>query len=245
MAEILFAPEIAFRRLDGRMTQQELDLLQLTTARVAQLRAGSAQVMRRNSLQPRFLAAGLDDVPDDILRDTFAPDPACPGDRPEYPALRNTSLGCPVIQRGFHPGWNRDSADMSPLADQVHDRPVALSHLHVVHVQASQLRSAQAATEQHGQHGVITLGPKAVASSMPENLRALLDHQPVAGAKPELLHAFHAADPSGQFRAQQPRVGGLVRQPAHGGEVLINRVRGQASGFQMHAVTNDHDAVEG
>jgi hypothetical protein len=42
MAEILFAAEIAFRRLDRCMPQQELDLLQLATITVAQLRAGSA-----------------------------------------------------------------------------------------------------------------------------------------------------------------------------------------------------------
>lgn len=35
MTEILFAAEIAFRRLHGRMAQQELDLLQFATAGVA------------------------------------------------------------------------------------------------------------------------------------------------------------------------------------------------------------------
>jgi hypothetical protein len=41
MSEILFAAEIAFRCLDGCMPQQELNLLQLATATVAQFRAGS------------------------------------------------------------------------------------------------------------------------------------------------------------------------------------------------------------
>ena len=41
MSEILFAAEIAFRCLDGCMPQQELNLLQFATARVAQLRTGS------------------------------------------------------------------------------------------------------------------------------------------------------------------------------------------------------------
>jgi hypothetical protein len=40
MTEILFAAEIAFRRLHRCMPQQELNLLQLATARVAQLRTG-------------------------------------------------------------------------------------------------------------------------------------------------------------------------------------------------------------
>jgi hypothetical protein len=57
MAEILFAAQIAFRSLDRCMPKQELNLLQLATARVAQLRTGSPQVMRRNMLQARSLAA--------------------------------------------------------------------------------------------------------------------------------------------------------------------------------------------
>jgi hypothetical protein len=63
MSEILLAAEIAFRCLDGCMPQQELNLLQLATATVAQFRAGSPQVMRRNMLQARSLAATLDYLP--------------------------------------------------------------------------------------------------------------------------------------------------------------------------------------
>jgi hypothetical protein len=73
MSEILFAAEIAFRRLHGGMPQQELDLLQFATVAVAQLRAGSPQVMRCNMFQARSLAATLDYVPHDILRDAFPP----------------------------------------------------------------------------------------------------------------------------------------------------------------------------
>jgi hypothetical protein len=46
MPKILFAAEIAFRGLDRCMSEQELNLLQLTTAVVAQLRTGSSQIMR-------------------------------------------------------------------------------------------------------------------------------------------------------------------------------------------------------
>ena len=92
MSEILFAAEIAFRRLDRGMPQQELNLLQLATAGVAQLRAGSPQVMRCNMLQARSLAAGLDYVPHDILRDAFFPYLSRPGDGSEDPSLRDPRL---------------------------------------------------------------------------------------------------------------------------------------------------------
>src|SRR5258705_1781588 len=54
MSEILFAAEIAFRRLHGHMPQQELNLLKLSAVRVAQLRTGSPQIMGGNMLQARF-----------------------------------------------------------------------------------------------------------------------------------------------------------------------------------------------
>ena len=51
----------------------ESNLLQLATARVAELRTGSPEVMGCNMLQARSLAATLDYVPHDILRDAFFP----------------------------------------------------------------------------------------------------------------------------------------------------------------------------
>src|SRR6202047_2408753 len=89
MSEILFAAEIAFRCLDGCMPQQELNLLQLATVTVTQSRAGSPQVMRRNMLQARSLAATLDYVPHDILRDAFSPHLSRPGNCSKDPSLRH------------------------------------------------------------------------------------------------------------------------------------------------------------
>jgi hypothetical protein len=84
------------------MTQQKLNLLDLAAARVAQLRAGSPQVMRCNMLQSRPLAAALDHVPYDILRDTLSPYLSHPGDRSKDSSLRDPGCGRPLIERGFH-----------------------------------------------------------------------------------------------------------------------------------------------
>jgi len=89
---------------------------------------------------------------------------------------------------------------MAALADQIHDCPMPLAHLNFVEFEANQLGSAQAATEQHGKHGVVARRTKAPAGGMFENFRALLDRQPVAGAKPELLDALYTADSSRQLR---------------------------------------------
>ena len=67
MPEILFAAETAFRGLHRGISQQELDLLQFTTAILAQLRTSSPQIMRGDVLQTGFQAAGSDQVPDNVL----------------------------------------------------------------------------------------------------------------------------------------------------------------------------------
>src|SRR5450755_2299063 len=108
VTEILFAAEIAFRRLHRCVPQQELNLLQLAAARVAELRTGSPQVMRRDMFQTRSLAAGLHHVPHNVLRDALPPHLSCPGDGSKDPSILNTGCGRPLIQRNFDPCWNGD-----------------------------------------------------------------------------------------------------------------------------------------
>ena len=135
MSQILFAAEIAFRSLDRCMTQQELNLLQLAAARVAQLRTGSPQVMRCNMLQARSLAATLDYVPHNILRDAFPPHLSRSGNPPKDPSFCDPGGHYPLVECRFDPLWNRHRADVAALADQVYHRPVPLAHLHLIQFQ--------------------------------------------------------------------------------------------------------------
>jgi hypothetical protein len=50
MSEILLAAEIPFRRLDGCMAEQKLNLLKLTAAAVAQFGTCPTQIVRCNML---------------------------------------------------------------------------------------------------------------------------------------------------------------------------------------------------
>ena len=80
---------------------------------------------------------------------------------------------------------------------------------------------------------------------MLQHFRAFLGAQPVAGAKSKLLDALHAADARRQLGTQQTRIGSLVRQPPNRRQLLVDGIRGQTARFQVHAVANHHDAVEG
>ena len=166
MPEILFAAEIAFRSLDRCVSEQELNLLKLTTAGVAKLRTRPAEVMGCNVLQPGSLAASLDHIPHDILRDAFPPHLSRPGDGSKDPSLRDPGCCRPLIERRLYPFWDGHCTDVATLDDQIHGCPVTLTHLDLIQLQADQFRSAEATTKQHGQHGAVPLGTHAIATSV-------------------------------------------------------------------------------
>ena len=121
-------------------------------------------------LQTRSLAAAFDYVPHDILRNAFPPHLSRSGNPPKDPSLRDPCCHYPLIKCRLDPLRNRHGADVTALANQVYDCPVTLAHLHPIHFQAHQFRSAKTTSEQHGQHRIVSLGAHAVAISMFQHL---------------------------------------------------------------------------
>ena len=80
----LFAAEITLGSLHRNMSEQELNLLQLTSCRVAELCARAPQVVRRKTGKAGFSGIQLDHVPDDALRHAIAPPFAGSADAPKY-----------------------------------------------------------------------------------------------------------------------------------------------------------------
>ena len=132
MAEILLAAEITFRGLDRCVTEQELNLLNLATAVVAQLGTSSTQVVWCNVIQTCFATAIPDHTPHDILRDATPPDFSLAGDRSEDLAACDIGSSGPLVERCFYPVRNRHGADVATFADQINDGPVALTNLDFV-----------------------------------------------------------------------------------------------------------------
>ena len=128
-SEILLAAKIPLSRLHRRMAQQELNLLQFTTTVVAQLRAGSPQVVRRDVLQTHPLTTPPNHVKDYILRDALPPNLPRPGDCTEYPSLPDTGRSWPLIESRLDPFWYGYGANVPAFADQIHYRPVTLADL--------------------------------------------------------------------------------------------------------------------
>lgn len=72
MAKLLFGPEIPFGGLDRSVTQEELNLFQLATGQVAELRARVPQVVRREVLNSGACSRGLYNLPN-RLRSEYQP----------------------------------------------------------------------------------------------------------------------------------------------------------------------------
>jgi hypothetical protein len=65
--EVLLAAQVTFGSLPRCVSEQKLNLLQFAATRVTQLRAGPAQIMGCDVLQPHALAALPYDAPHQIL----------------------------------------------------------------------------------------------------------------------------------------------------------------------------------
>jgi hypothetical protein len=64
VTELLFAAEILLCHLNRNMTEQKLDLLQLPSRHVAELRARTPKVMRCEPINAGTLRRSFHDVPD-------------------------------------------------------------------------------------------------------------------------------------------------------------------------------------
>jgi hypothetical protein len=92
---------------------------------------------------------------------------------------------------------------------------------------------------------VVSFLAHTVASCAIQYLGTLLDGEPVSRATTELLHALDAIDARRQVGTQQPGIGGLMRQPTDGCELLVDGIGSQPAIFQVHAIAHHDDAIEG
>lgn len=75
MRQRLLGPKVALGRLDGGMSQQQLDLFELPAGLAAQLRTGPAQVVGRQFSKLRLLRVAHDQSPDRLfIADLLAPE---------------------------------------------------------------------------------------------------------------------------------------------------------------------------
>ena len=153
----LFATKVAFRCLNGNMSQKKLDLFQLSSRSVAQAGAGAPQVMRSQFLQPDPFCRILHDVPDGFLGHPLTQD--LPHFRYSTEDLASVDPRCvqPHSQFFHYPPGDRDGANMSCLALQIDNGPVFLPLFQLFDSEGDSFVATQTAGEQQREKCAISL----------------------------------------------------------------------------------------
>jgi hypothetical protein len=117
------------------MPKQKLDLFQITTVFATELRAGPAQVVGAEVLDPNLLCRLLDDRPDRSVAQLIADQLPALGKRPQQAAVLDLARDHPGVDSVLDPEWNCHGADSAALPTKIGQDPSALSHLDAVNVQ--------------------------------------------------------------------------------------------------------------
>ena len=116
------------------MPKKELNLFQLTAIHMAELCARSAKVVWSQMVQLQALGATPNHVPNDVFGDSFSPRSTVTTNGSKDPV--DLGFGHPAVHRVFDPVGHGHGPNVTTLADKVHNRPMSLSDLRVLHSQS-------------------------------------------------------------------------------------------------------------
>ena len=125
----LFATQIPLGCLPGNMPEKELNLLQFTTGRMAQLCARTPQVVRGQLREPELVGVLFHDVPDHSFRYAVTPVFACTTNASEQSSVRYSGRIHRDINRRFDPLGHGHSANVAAFAKEINDGPMFLALL--------------------------------------------------------------------------------------------------------------------
>ena len=152
-SDVLFASEVSFDGLNGGVSEQELDLFEVSAEFRAELGTCPSQVWAPKRSMPICLADAVTTAQSLRLQPTFPPLPNGAQQKAVFDACR----GLPGVDAVFNPYGNGHGANPAALAEEIDDHPSVLPHLDVLARQRCQLLSAQRTADQKGEQGVVAL----------------------------------------------------------------------------------------
>src|ERR1700722_20272835 len=144
------------------MSQQELDLLQLSPGGLAKFRACAPKIMGSELFDADSLRACPHHMPDCLFCHAAAPNAAHLVHLPKNPPLLDSCRCEPGVQFLDNPVGDGNSAHMSAFAQKIDNRPVVLPLLDMVQGQTDGLMPSQAAGQEQGQQSAVPLALHAV-----------------------------------------------------------------------------------
>jgi hypothetical protein len=128
---------------------------------------------------------------------------------------------------------------------EVDNDPVFLAPLQVREIQISQFAPSQTTAKQNRQDRPIPFAFKSVLGWRLPQPTSLVSGEPISKPHTQLPYAFDASNACSKLRAEEPGVGGFVRQPSHNSEPSIDCARSELTIFEKDAVTGHHNLAEG
>jgi hypothetical protein len=127
--QVLFRSQVSFRRLNGCVSEQHLDLLKLAASGTAKFGTRAPQIMGRDARNSGSFRVRLDHLPHDLFAQAFAGYGAGAIHRSEHVASDHAHRAGPGVDCYLHPGWHRGGSDPAVLANQVDDAPATITLL--------------------------------------------------------------------------------------------------------------------
>jgi hypothetical protein len=183
-------------------------------------------------------------MPHRLRRDPLTPNAVISIDAPENDSFIDAGGSDPIVKRGFHPGRNRDSSDVFPLADQVGDDPVLFPDLKVFKFQSDEFSPPQTASEQYGQHGAVALGAKRFDSGPLHQSLCLIGCEPVSNLSSQTLSSLYTPNSSCEIGTEEARVSRLVCQSPDPNKPDIYRRSSEAFLLKEESLSKNHGATK-
>ena len=219
--DLLFRPEVSFCRLDGGVSEQELDLLEITAGFPAELGTRTSEIVGAEVLDADLACRLLDDVPDGPVAEALA-DFAALADLPQQRTVLDPGCCLPGIDGVLDPERDGDGADATALAAEVGDHPAVLPQLDVGEVEGGQFPSAERAADQQTEDDVVALAFEGLAVGHREQFPRLFLGEPVAEPGPAFSDVRDIGELGGFLGVEHAGVPGLSHQAADGREPDID-----------------------
>jgi len=133
---------------------------------------------------------------------------------------------------------------VSCLAQKAGHDPVLFPELYGLDTQTEQLAPAESTPDQHPENRVIPIATERIAVRTRQKPLALFRGEPVPDTNPNPADSFDQPDPGREFRTEQTGIGGLIRDPSHGGRAQVDRSRCVLLLFEIDSLSQDDGAVE-
>ena len=155
-ADALPGSKVLLGCLNRDVFKQKLNLIQLAARTPTEPRTGSSQIVRCKGGNADFRSGRPNYVPYGLFADSFPEHATRTADPAKDLTTIDGSRTQPANQLPVDPIRHRDRANMTALANKIHDGPVFLSLLQVFDSEIHGLVSSQSAGQQKSQQGTVT-----------------------------------------------------------------------------------------